>query len=133
MDEKRWWLEEGVIVEYLGRLYRIKKTDFYDDGNKRLYISTESEYVYFKTDKSYSHEKIITEADIKLVGVPFDCMPDWAVKIQFTHNGEFQFIGEYKGMIHTYYSDYTPYHKSPEEWKGKTFEITDELRELLNG
>lgn len=78
-----------------------------------------------------SIEQIINEdaiCNFIPVGVPFDCMPEWVDVIEVFYDGGIKFRG---GTNRTEKS-YIDYFKNcPEEWKGKTFPITKELRELL--
>ena len=113
---ERWWLVEGVIVED-------------SDGNllevillkSRGILALHNNYKYFELEN-------LNLENYKPVGVPFDCMPEKTTEIRFSNSGYFQF---YHGFIQSS-SKFLPFPKCPEQWKGKTFEITEELRELIN-
>lgn len=120
MNDK-WWLEKGVILvnKETGVLTKIKEvketclivTAYVLDNSKVSIISVS------ELDQWY------------LEGVPFDCMPEWTDGIAFSET--------YEGIpIFTYFNEAgdsatMEYPKCPESWKGKTFTITNELRELL--
>lgn len=117
-SEERWYFEVGVIVEYNGKPYYIKKT------------STGKPYIEAGGDNNQLFLEEISPELLKLRGPSFDGMPEWADLIDF---GEY--LGTFTGFdshrevdkIMDFYL-----HMMPKEWIGKMFEITDELRELLN-
>lgn len=98
----KWWLIDGVIVEITKKINGITDIFYEEYSNQALYFNC-----------------------IKIVpiGVPFDCMPKWAEKIYFSDDGLCFRVAV--GGVNI------PFTKCPKEWKGKTFEITDELRELI--
>jgi hypothetical protein len=103
-----WWLVEGVIVE---------------DMTGETLVRLRHDTVRWTTSKLADGVIIIPR------GVPFDCMPEWATHIDFKES--------YEGLSYlTFYNDDGNYMdidfpKCPENWKGKTFPITDELRRLI--
>ena len=116
MDEK-WWLVEGVVV----------KTD---SGEFKELVSYKGEFGY-KIHGTYSGTMIVTELDnCRPIGVPFDCMPEWATKIRFALDGDFVFLPESitDEIICTH-----DFRNCPYGLKGKTLPITDELKQLIFG
>lgn len=119
-DKNCWWLVEGVIVEWHKGLYYIYNNHIHsrNDKNDGYALSIES-----------------LKGDLKPVGVPFDCIPEWAEKVFFVGSLSETTVHFEKGNINEAYKNYKHisicFPKCPEQWKGKTFKITDGLRELI--
>lgn len=112
MDEKRWWLEEGVIVDLSNNSY-----SNFDVG----YLKT------IRLNESYIEALHHNAYNYRLVGIPFDCMPTLTERIEFDKNGSFMYdLGDT-----LFPRNHIPFPRCPEAWTGKTFKITDELKRLI--
>lgn len=127
--DKKWWLVPGIVLE------QIRK-----DNEKVIVMITkmnnDTGEIDFNDGDWWSPDRM-KSIKFKPIGVPFDCMPEWAERIEFNQFGLIIYhpkdIYYFEENYYERFKQYCSFPKCPEEWKGKTLLITDELRELING
>ena len=121
----KWWVVEGVIVELNFSAINGEAGQF-EDFHETLILNNE----HIKKMGSLEFFNPKSVLNYKPRGVPFDCMPEWATKIYFNSIGDVTFLlGDV--CCRECIGHSICFSKCPEQWKGNTYQITDELRELI--